>query len=396
VSTLRVKEGAVRLRGTVWHIRYYDRTGKRREEAAHDVLGCAPWAVKEASDARRALKMRVEQKYQGTLLEPDLRGFLVSDALEQYRTDYLARRGGRVRPRREAQYKDAIRRTGDWFGHLPAATVRWADLKPILDAKRLAGLRDGSIGTHFAILKAALRYCVINGLLPHAPVFPRLPKSPARTRRPTRKESAAVFAAMRPDSLLRDVMGVIEATGWRSGEVLGLKWSRVDLDGPHPVLRLEGVDRKTGEPLMRPIREAAVVRIIQKWKARRRVGVDLVFHHQGGKRYTYEAFLAAWHSACDRAGVVNLLPHDYRRGAYAEAKAAGLDMHDAMELIGHRSLATAQRYMGGGDPERQERNLARLERYRAAVNGAPGISREPGPNGGKMGAIRPIGGAEAE
>ena len=67
-----------------------------------------------------------------------------------------------------------------------------------------------------------------------------------------------------------------------------------------------------------------------------------------------------------------------------------------------REPGDGARYMGGGDVDRQARNLERLERYRAAVNGsnlgpsAPPIFREPGSNGGKVGAIRRIGPTETE
>src|SRR4029453_2655985 len=207
---------------------------------------------------------------------------------------------------------------------LPAGGLRWPDLKPIYDAKRLSGLRGGSITRWFAILKGAMRHAEAQGERPYAPRFPQMPKSPKRTRRPTPQETAAVFEKMPPDGLLADVMGVIRATGWRSGEVLGLKWSRiVDWDGQRPMIALEGTDRKTGDPLLRPIREAAVLAILVKWRARRRVGVDFVFHHQGGKPYSYAGFLAAWKVACQRAGVTNLNPHDFRRGGPPQSRAAG-------------------------------------------------------------------------
>jgi integrase len=311
-------------------------------------------------------------EYKGTLLSANARRLTVATVLDKYETHYLADHEGRVSRRTITQYRHGIRRVHAWFGDLPAVGLRWPDLKPIYEAKRLSGLRVGSITTWFAIFKAAMRHAESQGDIPLCAALPPLPKSPKRKRRPTREETAAVFKKMPPDGVLGDVMGVIRATGWRSGEVLGLKSSRiVDWDGERPMIALEGTDRKTGDPLLRPIREAAVLAILVKWRARRRVGVDFVFHHQGGKPYSYAGFLAAWKVACKRAGVKNLNPHDYRRAAYDEARAAGLHPVDAMELIGHRSLATAQGYMEGGNTEQQERNLNRLERHRAAVNGVP-------------------------
>jgi hypothetical protein len=101
--------------------------------------------------------------------------------------------------------------------------------------------------------------------------------------------------------------------------------------------------------------------------------------------HAYAGLWSAWKRACRAAKVDNLNLHDFRRGAYDECAAAGLDVHAAMELIGHRNIATAARYMKGGNVARQRRSLARLEEHRATVNGAP-ASREPGINGGKTGA----------
>jgi len=376
----RVREGSVRLRGQRWYIRFYDLQGTRRDEAAHVVLGCAPGQVQSAADARKALKIRIEQKYKGNLLARDLERLTMSDALDLYEKDYLARATG---PHRRAiRYRRSIAAARAWFGHLPAAVphLSWLAFKEILDSKRAEGLSAGTVWNRLAVAKAALRYCAIQGMLPTLPVFPAVTKGKTRTRRPSKDEADAVFRAL-PAGAFHDIASIIRATGWRASEVIELHWSQLDLD--RGLIRLSEIDRKTGETLTRPLAEGAMLDILTAWKSRRVVGIDRVFHHEG-HAYTYSGLRDAWKRACTRAGVEDLNLHDFRRAAYDEASAAGLDVHEAMELIGHRDIATAARYMTGGNVERQRRSLARLEQYRAAVNGTPA----PGRNGGKMGANR--------
>lgn len=80
--------------------------------------------------------------------------------------------------------------------------------------------------------------------------------------------------------------------------------------------------------------------ILAAWKSRRALGCDFVFH-DGGRSHSYAGLWSAWTRACRAAKVANLNLHDFRRAAYDECSAAGLDVHEAMELIGHRNIATA-------------------------------------------------------
>ncbi len=55
-------------------------------------------------------------------------------------------------------------------------------------------------------------------------------------------------------------------------------------------------------------------------------------------------FHETWRRACERAGHPDAWVHDFRRSAVRAMRRAGIAPHDAMALVGHRTLAILTRY----------------------------------------------------
>lgn len=104
-------------------------------------------------------------------------------------------------------------------------------------------------------------------------------------------------------------------TGWRRGEIFGLRWSDVDLEAG--VIYLS--DTKNGEIRQLPFGDSEVLaRIIREQRAsasafelRGGRRVEHVFHYAG--RYLPEGLKRSWKAACRRAGLETRLFHDLRR-----------------------------------------------------------------------------------
>jgi integrase len=54
--------------------------------------------------------------------------------------------------------------------------------------------------------------------------------------------------------------------------------------------------------------------------------------------------MGIWHAACAKAGVAGTIPYDLRRCAIKNLRKAGVPERVAMEISGHRSRATFDRY----------------------------------------------------
>ncbi len=97
------------------------------------------------------------------------------------------------------------------------------------------------------------------------------------------------------------------------------------------------------------------------------VVIPWVFHRQGK---SIRDFRSAWESACKRAGLVGMIPHDFRRTAVRNLERAGVARSVAMKLVGHKTESIYRRYAIVS-----QRDLAEGVAKLAALRQTPGESR---------------------
>ena len=130
-------------------------------------------------------------------------------------------------------------------------------------------------------------------------------------------------------------------------EILPLRWSPVDLEAG--VVRLEPGTTKNREGREFPISALPDLALLLKQQREntrvleRELGavVPHVFHH--GVQ-PIKSFRRAWRSACKRAGLVGMIPHDFRRTAVRNLERAGVSRSVAMKLVGHKTESVYRRY----------------------------------------------------
>jgi integrase len=77
----------------------------------------------------------------------------------------------------------------------------------------------------------------------------------------------------------------------------------------------------------------------------------LVFHDHGRKIANY---YKRWHRACQEAGLVGKIPHDFRRTAVRNMVGAGIPERVAMQMSGHKTRSIFDRYHVVADTDLQE------------------------------------------
>lgn len=156
--------------------------------------------------------------------------------------------------------------------------------------------------------------------------------TPAETARLAR---ALVGAASKESIFVVAAIKVILLTGCRQGEVFGLKWSEVDLD--RGLLRLE--DSKTGARVVY-LNELAqdVLRALPHVEGNPFVvpGWKKGTHYKGEQR--------AWERIREAAGLPDLRLHDLRHNYASVLASGGASLHMIGQLLGHKRIATTQRY----------------------------------------------------
>lgn len=141
------------------------------------------------------------------------------------------------------------------------------------------------------------------------------------------------------------IFRLLALTGARRGEIVGLRWSEVDLK--RGLLLLPPLRHKSGKaakPKAIPI-PAAALALLTAWP---RVpsagpGKDWLFPKADGSG-PIEPPKRAWAKVTEKAGLTGLRMHDLRHTVASWAVGQGVSLPIVGKLLGHASAATTQRY----------------------------------------------------
>ena len=170
------------------------------------------------------------------------------------------------------------------------------------------------------------------------PHIPRLHVSNARAGFFEESEFRAVLDQL--PTYLKPPMTFAYLTGWRSSEVLGLKWTNVDFRAQE--IRLEPGTTKNDQARTFPFAILAPLRdLIYKQREQTEKDIPWVFHNAGRPIVDY---YGAWRKACKEACLPGKLVHDFRRTAVRNLERAGVPRSVAMKLTGHLTESIYRRY----------------------------------------------------
>ncbi|MCL4849267.1 MAG: site-specific integrase [Acidobacteria bacterium] len=235
-----------------------------------------------------------------------------------------------------------------------------------------SGVKAGEVGINriLARWRHMHAWCVREGLRDDTPfrrgglavVSLNTKAETGRTRRLPREDEARLLAVA-PAHLQAFIIGLLE-TGCRPGELLGLQWRAVDVAAG--LIRLAAEDTKTAEARLVPItarlaavldmRHSALANLVEDEAEpvrAARLAACYVFGDEVGRRVA--SVKTAWRTACRRAGLANVHPHDLRRefaSRLLETPAIGL--HLVRDWLGHSNIKTTSRYLAATVPALQE------------------------------------------
>ncbi len=138
------------------------------------------------------------------------------------------------------------------------------------------------------------------------------------------------------DNHVRPIVVTAVNTGLRKGEVLGLKWSNVDMR--HGFILLDRT--KNGERREVPINETVMAAL--KALPRRLDGQFVFYDPNTGNRY--KDVKRSFKSAVRVAGITDFRFHDLRHTFASHLVMAGVDLTTVRELLGHKTLTMTLRY----------------------------------------------------
>jgi integrase len=307
---------------------------------------------RQDAELRRLLNARDAHR-----LSPDAR-----QPLDAYLTDWLAGRAD-LAPNTIRSYQQALAHIIPALGH-----TRLSDLSPAIVERFTRGLATTRPAA------AAKARMVLGGALADAQRLGLLATNPARLARPVppTPNTFTVYTAAEVRRLLEaattERLGAFIVCsaylGTRRGELLGLRWRDVDLDGATLAITVQRQYEVGRGMVERPpkadsarslVLPPAVVTALRDHKARQDAertrhrggwpATDLVFTTHLGTPM-WEATINTLLDRCqDRAGLPRAPLHSLRRGAISLLLAAGAPLPAVQQLAGHKSIATTARYV---------------------------------------------------
>jgi len=219
-------------------------------------------------------------------------------------------------------------------------------------AKRRNGRSNASVNREIDVARAVWRcaerakYAI--GQMPDwKALYLRVPAAPPVEL--SGDQEAKVFAAIPEDA--RDVVRFALISGWRRAEVIGLRWSDIDLAQAEARTRIKG-----GDVVVRPLNGALVALIANQPKAgpfvftyvcrKAKRGVGNKPGRRAGERYpfTVTTLRTRWDEARAAADLAGFRFHDLRHTAATRILRATQNLATTAKVLSHRNLKTTLRY----------------------------------------------------
>jgi integrase len=317
-------------RTQTWYIRYSYRGTAYLESSR----------ARNRNDAVRLLKKRLAEMGQGRLIGPSADKTTFEELAQILEDDY------RVNQRKSLDtVQFAIKRLRAFFGHDRAHDITTDRLKGYIRTRQEAGGALATIQNDLAALKRMLRLGMEVGKVAQRPVFPTLELRNTRQGFFEEPEFRALLGHL--PAYLQPFITFLYLTGWRKGEARRLQWRQVDFEAG--TIRLEPGTTKNDEGRLFPFKAFPALEDLlqEQWRRtqdlahRTEMIVPWVFHRE---RLPIGDFRKAWETACKAVGLVNRIPHDFRRTAVRNLERAGVPRSVAMKLTGHKTESVYRRY----------------------------------------------------
>ena len=209
-------------------------------------------------------------------------------------------------------------------------------------ADRLKKVEPATVNREMACLRHMFTKAISWGYIKGSPLteVKKLKEPPGRVRYLTPEEIDCLFAAI--DQLsggsgtyLKPIVIMALNTGMRKGEILGLKWRDLDIEGR----KITIMKSKNNEVRTIPINDTLYVELK---KLSRNVHSAYVFSHSNGE--AFGSVRKSFERAVEEAGIEDFTFHDLRHTFASHLVMSGCDLRSVQQLMGHKDIKMTMRY----------------------------------------------------
>lgn len=328
-------------------------------------------------DAEKRLSEMLHQIDTGLYMRPGKT--TVKDFLERWLEDYRAN----LSPRSYERYRDIVRkRLIPGLGNIPLTQLKPEHLQKLYTTMQNDGLSARSVRYHHSVIHGALKRALEWGLILRNPADAIRPPKIQRVEMQTwDEEEMGRFLEEAKKSPYHALFYTALFTGMRRSELLGLKWSDVDLTlGQVSVGRglhhLKDGSYVFTEPKSQKSRRNIALSpsnslLLRQHKDRQRLdrmlmnkpltNEDLVFANAGGKPWRPNSITRAWETTAAHAGVKVIRLHDARHTHASIMLKQGVHPKIVQERLGHASIEMTLDIYSHVTPGLQEAAAARFD-----------------------------------
>lgn len=261
-----------------------------------------------------------------------------------------ARQGRAVLETMKHTYKALNARFGDMEGDC----ITLADCRAHTQARRKAGIKDGTIHTELGHLRMVLLWAEGEKLISAAPRIERPSKPAPKDRHLSRSEAVRLIRSAKADHV-RTAIHLLLGTGARVSAILELTWDRVDfkrrqihLRDPDDKVRRKGRAvvpmTDTLFAVLKQARAAAMTNYVIEW---------------AGKRV--RSIKRGISSAARAANVAAVTPHVFRHTAAVWMAEGGTPMSEIAQYLGHSNTSMTERVYARYSPQHLRGAASNLE-----------------------------------
>ena len=315
--------GSIYKRGNTYWVQYY-RNGKPYRESTKS---------KKEVDAKRLLKKREGEISDGKLPGIYFDRVRFDELAEDFLLDFKVNQKKSLR-----RVKQCVDHLAEMFEGIKIRDITTPKIQAYIEKRLIARAANATINRELSALKRMLNLGARQTppLVDKVPYIPMLKENNTRTGFFEHEEFLSVRDTL-PD-YLKPIITFGYKSGWRSGEILGLIWDKVDMK--NGIVRIETGDTKNSEArtiyLDDELRE-----IFRQLFINRRLDISFIFLKDGKP---IQSFRKAWKAACKKAGLKGKLFHDLRRTAVRNMVRAGVPEGVAMKVSGHKTRSVFDRY----------------------------------------------------
>lgn len=314
-----------------WYVRFRDARGRRVKRSTG------------TTDRREAEEL--EGKWRLEARNQRLWGTQPRYTFDQLMLRYLEETQG---TKRSAE-RDAwtVKRLQPFFTGKVLNELKRSDVRGYIASRRAAGVKGSTINRELGLLSATLNWARVNWdwEVPNPVQGMRERESEGRQVFLTQEQFVALVGAasrQKRAPYLADLITVAVMTGCRKGELLGLEWSRVDLQAG--VIRLRASDTKAGKSRQVPMKDVAKQALKRRleFREKRCPESSWVFCAPDGERIV--SVKSSFRHALRSAGIAGVRFHDLRHTCGSWLAQKGVPMGHISAVLGHSTVRMSERY----------------------------------------------------